>query len=496
MRRPAVLAFAHALPCLLIAACGDAPAKSVTLWVEHPHALVIGAGTGPLSGDVTAPDTADSAGTATTIADATTTADTHDPNTDALSDTGPVSDDVTVALHPATYPRDRIHSPITPSIVRRLQAIRGVDPDLADDVFMKVGASTTASASFLKCFATSALDLGVYTHLQPTLDYFMAGDADGTDPFSRKTLAAKSGVSASWAIAGDPSPLEAEYLAIGPTIAFVHYGTNDMGMGSTYESALWGFAENLWTLTDDLLAWGVVPVLGTIVRRLDSTAADAWVPTYNHIVAGLAQGRQIPLFDAYLAYEPLPNHGIAGDGIHGTTYSGGACKFTPEGLAYSLNVRNLETLVALDRLGAAMRDGEALDPPGDPVTGVGIVDDPIVIAALPFSDVRTTDQATSDAFDRYDGCDASADESGPEVVYTLTLAAPTRIRALVADRDGVDIDLHLLDDSGTVDGCLARAHRLIDADLEPGTYYFVLDTFVSQGVPQAGEYLFAVFANP
>ncbi len=66
---------------------------------------------------------------------------------------------------------------------------------------------------------------------------------------------------------------------------------------------------------------------------------------------------------------------------------------------------------------------------------------------------------------------------------------------MVLDRAGVDVDLHLLDDSGTEDGCIMRADQLLETTLDPGVYYFALDTFVNgQGVEQGGEYTFVVLA--
>ncbi|MBT9561181.1 MAG: SGNH/GDSL hydrolase family protein, partial [Myxococcales bacterium] len=398
---------------------------------------------------------------------------------DLPGDTGPVDvpppPDVS---YPALYPPDKVHSPLTPSVVARLAAIHATDPALADDVFMKIGASTTVSNSYLGCFAGENVALESYAGLQPTLDFFLGGDAAGSDPFSRKTVAAKVGVSAGWAITGDPSPLEQEYLALSPSFAFVHYGTNDLGMGSTYESALFNFGDKLWTLTDELLGWGVIPILVTIGQRLDDPAADAWVDTFNGAIAAVAQGRQVPLLDANLAYEPIPNYGIASDGIHSSVYPGGACQLTDPGLDYGMNIRNAHSLVVLDRLRRAVLLGEALDPPGAPLLGAGTHADPIVVPSLPFSDLRSTIGGEA-VFDAYPGCNAAQNESGPEVVYRLELTAETSLRATVHDLGTVDVDLHVLDDTGTPDGCLKRAHRFIDVTLPAGVYYVVLDSFVS-----------------
>jgi hypothetical protein len=523
MTRPLLIL---ALEACIIAGCGDDEPSLVSTLVEHRHVTVsedttgatdtaapgdtATAGDGATQDDTGAPvdtsvatdsgpgetrDTGDTGDTADTANPPEDTVETTSPPEDT-ADTSTPPDDTTTEpgdAGPTRYPEDRIHSPLTPAVVRRLQGIRAVDPALAEDVFMKVGASTTVSSSNLKCLATASVDFGEHGYLQDIRDYYLDGDADGSDPFSRSTLAAKSGVSAVWAISGNPSPLEQEYLAIEPAYAIVHYGTNDMQLGSSYQSALWGFGQNLWTLIDELLSWGVIPILATISHRLDSAGADAWVPTYNAVIRGIAQGRQVPLVDMWLAFEPLPNHGVSGDGIHGSVYGQGACYLTEAGLRYGLNMRNLQTLTALQRITAATLDGEVFDSAGPGRAGVGTLDDPLLIDAVPFSDMRSTADSGSRAFDLYTGCGSSADESGPERIYRFDVAQPMRVRAFVHGRfDDVDIDVHLLDQSATEAGCIQRAHRMVEADLVPGTYYFVLDSFVDDGVELSGEYLFNV----
>ena len=150
---------------------------------------------------------------------------------------------------PARYPADRTLSPITPSVAAHLRAIgTGGQPD----VFAKVGASATASESFLHCFAGTRVDLAGRVELQPALDFFRGGDAAGTTPFDRTSLSAVVGMSAGWAISGDPSPLESELAAIDPRLAVVMYGTNDIQLRN-----LPAYADNLLTLTDELIAAGI-----------------------------------------------------------------------------------------------------------------------------------------------------------------------------------------------------------------------------------------------
>ena len=399
------------------------------------------------------------------------------------ADAGAGAADAAVEAGPVSYPSDRTLSPITPSVAAHLRAIgTGGRPD----VFAKVGASATASESFLHCFAGTRVDLAGRGELQPALDFFLGGDAAGTTPFDRTSLSAVSGMSAGWAISGDPSPLESELAAIDPRLAVVMYGTNDIQMRN-----LPAYADNLLTLADELIAAGVVPALTTIMPRDDDAAADALVPRYNAVVRAVAQARQVPLIDFHRELLPLPDHGLGPDDIHPSVYrvDGAArpCVLTAEGLRYGYNIRNLITLQTLARMRDALdgRPAPDAEPPAKPRG---------VIEALPFVDSGDTSTSTRRELDRYGGtCNAPQDESGPEVVYRFDVAATTAIHAGVFDRGTVDVDLHLLFGTATEQACVARAHQELTATLTPGTWYLVVDTFVAAGgAERAGEYLVTV----
>ena len=424
-------------------------------------------------------------------------------DTSDLPDSGDAAHDTAdtglegVATGPALYPDTEIHSPITPFVADHIRDILSTGDDaLLSDVFMKVGASSTVSHSTLYCFAEDPVELGAYTELQDTLDFFLGGDAAGSTPFDRDTIAARSGHTAMWVVDGDPSPLNQELAAIQGRFAIIHYGTNDMGMGTTYLSAMWAFHEAMMTMIDDLSRAGVGPVLTGISHRGDRASANEWVETYNALIRGMAQSRQIPFIDLHLAMDDLDGFGLAGDGIHLEGYSDGPCVLTEDGLAHGYNRRNLIVLQALDRLYRVGVLGlDALDEAEDPIPGEGTLDAPLQIPGLPFSDARNTAEASSAELAHYSGCESDTDESGPEVVYTLTLDTPTRLRAIVADRGETDIDIHLLDATATEAGCIARDHHSIEGTLDPGTYHLVLDTWVDgDGGVRAGEYLLTVAA--
>ena len=137
---------------------------------------------------------------------------------------------------------------------------------------------------------------------------------------------------------------------------------------------------------------------------------------------------------------------------------------------------------------------DGLDAPdeGAGPLGDGSLGSPFVIDQLPFTTMRNTEDSQQAALDVYSGCAADQDESGPEHLYQLVLSEPARLRAMVLDQGEVDIDLHVLNDTATEAGCMARHDRLWEGTLGAGTYYFSLDTYVSGGVPKPGEYLFVL----
>ena len=404
------------------------------------------------------------------------------PKTDGPQKDGPPPKP-DAGVYPAVYPTGRTQSPITPHVAATLAKI--VKKKTRNSkVISKVGNSITVASTFLNCFSGSSVDLAGRTHLAPTVSHLKPS-------WSRKSLCATSGWPAFKALSGSPSPLAKEIAAASPRFAVVMYGTNDIGYKNITR-----YADNMLDITDLLIKEGVIPLLTTIPPRDDSATANLEVPRYNAIIRAVAQARQVPLIDYHRELMPMPKHGLAGDGVHPNTYySGGAkaCVFSTTGLTYGYNRRNLITLEGLHRAKAVVVDGKkAPDAAGPKRKGVGSQADPIVIDALPFTDVRNTAGGPYKKISKYPGCNATQDESGPEYIYRYKVTSPHSIRAMVFDRASVDIDVHLL--GATVSGasCIKRGHNYITASLKAGTYHFSLDTFVKSGSATAGEYLFVL----
>ena len=78
------------------------------------------------------------------------------------------------------------------------------------------------------------------------------------------------------------------------------------------------------------------------------------VAQFNAVIKGVASARHLPLMDFYLATINLPHNGISDDDVHPNVEMGAdggsmSCDFTPPGLQFGYNNRNLLTLQVFDR---------------------------------------------------------------------------------------------------------------------------------------------------
>jgi peptidoglycan/LPS O-acetylase OafA/YrhL len=379
------------------------------------------------------------------------------------------------------YPEGALLSPIPSDVAAELTRIAGLAPTAAH-VFGKIGDSMTASPSFLTCF-DPAPGLGSHTDLAATLAYFRAGDAAGTTPYARTSLAATGGWTTADVLAGAPSPLERELSAIAPRYAVVLLGTNDVRFGRTVDA----FGADLWTLVDHLIAAGTIPILSTMPAMHGDPDSNARIPLFNRVIRGIAQGRSVPLIDLHLALSTLANEGIGDDGIHPTASPAGACALTDDGLAYGYNQRNLLSLETLDRARRAC-GGEPIDATAPRRVGTGTHGDP-VRGQLPLVDLADT-RAGDSSFASYPGCGVVA--PGHEQVYRLDLAAATAIDAYVVDRDPVAVEVAILDGALATTACVAGGDHSASATVGPGAVFIVVD---SRAATTEGEFVLVVQAH-
>ena len=409
---------------------------------------------------------------------------------DAGVDAGRVTD---AGFSVLRYPSGRTQSPLTPEVVAHLQSIARLDASKNAALFSKLGDSNTVNTNYFGCFAGAQVDLAGRTQLQRALTHFLSGTVGGTTPFDRTSLCATIGWSAFSALAGAPTPLQQEVDAVLPRFATVMFGTNDVGFADPHM-----FGRNMFTIVDTLSMQGVVPLISAIPPRDDDATIDAWVPKYNLVARGIAQARKLPFVDLHRELLAVPSHGLGPDGVHLNVFVSGSvkgCAFTPAGLAFGHNTRNLVTLEGLSRAWNAVSSGTAPDATAPRISGTGLPGDEVVIDSLPFVDVRDTRADGVARINSYPGCASTANESGREVLYRLELSQATNVRVFVVSLGTSDIDVHLLSNSTSGQSCLVRNDKTFVRQLAAGTYWLSLDTYQSAAGVLPGEYLVGVIAE-
>ncbi len=127
-------------------------------------------------------------------------------------------------------------------------------------------------------------------------------------------------------------------------------------------------------------------------------------------------------------------------------------------------------------------DGGQQADAGPPTCPTGV----ICVDSFPFTDDRDTSLEGTSLFDEY-SCNANIDESGPEIVYRLTVPADGFVSAAVYEQPGVDVDVHILSGQDPA-ACLDRGNYDARADVQAGHVWVVIDTYASGGVPESGPF--------
>lgn len=215
--------------------------------------------------------------------------------------------------------------------------------------FAKVGDSITSSQSYMVDLGDGDYTLGAFAALKPEIDVFNSVMFDdNSNTFNHESLCGQSGMTTKDALAV-PSPVILELDNLRPAYAVVMYGTDDMDIMDART-----FEANMNKLVDYLEAEGVVSAISTIPRRLEIPNGDQMVAAFNAAIRDVATTRHLPLIDFYAATINLPNNGISDDDVHPSVETGAdggslSCDFTPTGLKFGYNNRNLLTLQVLDR---------------------------------------------------------------------------------------------------------------------------------------------------
>lgn len=226
------------------------------------------------------------------------------------------------------------------------------------NVFTKVGDSNTTNGDFLQPIGMKGnfCDLGPYTDLQQTIDFFsFPPTPEEANSFVRQSVAAKQGLSSAAALdpfwAGDEceakeGPLACEYRLIKPGAAVMMLGLMDV----RYKHAE-SFRTNIEKVIQLSIDQGVIPVLTTIIVLPDQErlSFDDSIRINNHML-DMADLYGVPVINLWEAVQTLPDYGIGPDRTHLKQKIGKFCSFDGSEQAYGGTLRNLLTLQALDEL--------------------------------------------------------------------------------------------------------------------------------------------------
>lgn len=219
------------------------------------------------------------------------------------------------------------------------------------NVFSKVGDSITVSGQFLFPIGSGQYDLRGYGRLAEVVAHFSAGYARTGNSYYNTSLAAKNGWS-SWSVLApsladravcrtNESPLMCEYRITRPAVALIMLGTNDV-LGTTADA----YRANMRRVVADTIAMGIIPVVSTI-PPFQRSGYEGRADELNAILISVAQEYDVPVWHYWAALQPLPNHGLALDGVH-PSWSPAPADFTADNLRYGYTVRNLTALEVLD----------------------------------------------------------------------------------------------------------------------------------------------------
>lgn len=240
---------------------------------------------------------------------------------------------------PTLAPDEWKELPVIPQPGERVREIyeRGLELGNNPYAFSKVGDCGSTPSWFLGDFdrGEEFYSLGEHEYLEPVILAYRGS-------FERTSLAARSGFTASslltslWSdldsCAVNETPLECEYRVHKPVIALITLGTNDIWLPEQFE-------PQMRKIIEYSIDQGVIPVLAT---KADNAEKDGSI---NATIAQLALEYDIPLWNYWLAVQPLPEQGLQDDQSHLTW--GRNFFDVPENMSKAWPVRNLTALQVL-----------------------------------------------------------------------------------------------------------------------------------------------------
>ncbi len=240
-------------------------------------------------------------------------------------------------------PADWQNWPVIPTVSANAEAIyaRGLEAGNYVDRFSKIGDCQNIHPYFLWMFDNpDRYELSEeQAYLQETIDHFSGS-------FARESAATKGGMNVAAVVSisyfwldserceDGESPLECELRLNQPSIALISM-EETWGSNNKVEN----YEKYMRQIIETVIEFGAVPILAT---KADNMEGDHQI---NQAIARLAYEYDIPLWNFWLAVQPLKDHGVNEDGFHLT----GLNKFTDiEHLEDGWPVRNLTALQVID----------------------------------------------------------------------------------------------------------------------------------------------------
>jgi formylglycine-generating enzyme required for sulfatase activity len=301
----------------------------------------------PVTGQNTVPEHPAASSTPTTGFPTVTqpvTLTATEPVATPLPSVVPVSDPIEQTPAPDSWKE----LPVVPEgVSERVREIyeRGLQMGNDPYAFSKVGDCNSTYPYFLADYdlGPGVYNLGAYAYLQDTIAYFNGS-------FSRKSLAAKTGLSTAGVLAplwsdwkfcsNNETPLDCEFRIHRPSFAVISLGTNEAYDVKKDPST---FEGRLRRIIEHSIDQGVVPILST---KADNDEGNHFI---NQVTARLAVEYQLPLWNFWQAVQPLPQQGMrSSDHLTFAPTKSYTDFSSQEYLSYGMQVRNLTALQVLD----------------------------------------------------------------------------------------------------------------------------------------------------
>jgi uncharacterized protein YraI len=271
-----------------------------------------------------------------------------------------------------------MNEPVLPAIGPRVYQIFQTGQALGNqrNVFTIIGACNSLARGFMQPFGTGNYNLGPYSYLQPTVDFYLQTPVDGTpNSFFHKGVAVRAGYTAAalsdpaWAdpayCQGGETPLTCEFRRSKPAVAFVMLGLLDVYWFTPQQ-----YEAYMRQIIETSIAQGVIPIITTFpttAGHASDAAGDyegaisfddraAYRAQFNVILVNLAHEYGVPLMNLWRAALDLPRSGFReGDFIHFWEPDDGSRWGALNGAQYE-NVFAMWNLIGLQTLDA-LRSG-------------------------------------------------------------------------------------------------------------------------------------------